>query len=107
MIVGTNKDKQTSVLPQQLDRKDQIAKGLVQCVALPHSRSVEVCSYKISIFAPIFYPTPEKMADEPKNQPLQKESHLYKSNLSFFRLHVSFWKVIHGKRFCCANKTSQ
>lgn len=44
MIVGTNKDKQTSVLPQQLDPKDQIAKGLVQCVALPHFRSVEVCS---------------------------------------------------------------
>ena len=105
MIVGTNKDKQTSVLPQQLDPKDQIAKGLVQCVALPHSRSVEVCSYKISIFAPIFYPTPEKMADEPKNQPLQKESHL--NQTSFFWLHVSFWKVIHGKRFCCTIKTSQ
>ena len=81
MIVGTNKDKQTSVLPQQLDPKDQITKGLVQCVALPDSRSVEVCSYKISNFAPIFYPTPENMADEPKNQPLQKESHLNQTSV--------------------------
>ena len=81
MIVGTNKDKQTSVLPQQLDPKDQIAKGLVQCAALPHSRSVEVCSYNMSIFAPIFYPTPKKMADEPKNQPLQKESHLNQTSV--------------------------
>ncbi len=80
--------------------KDRIAKWLVQCVALPSRKWVEVCSHKISIFAPISYPipyTPQKNGWNLKITPCKRKVIWTKPPLLGSML--IFRGVIHGKAF--------